>query len=133
MKTFRHRYIVVQALRLPPCDDRESLLVEAVLTKIGEQPKPKEPIGFRFRVIEYDEASIKWIVRITPHTAVEKMKKLISTINQFRAQPLEMHVIGTSGTIKALKRRYMRDLSENMTKTMRGNALPTTPNKLIKP
>jgi RNase P/RNase MRP subunit POP5 len=112
MKNFRHRYIAVQALGLPPSDDSKSLLVEAVLRKIGEQPKPKEPIGFRFKVIEYDEASQKWIIKITPHTAVEKMKKLISTVNQFHTQPLEMRVLGTSGTIKALKRKYMRNLSE---------------------
>jgi RNase P/RNase MRP subunit POP5 len=95
-------------------EDSKSLLVEAVLTKIGERPKPKEPIGFKFKVIEYDDTSSKWIVRITPHTAVEKMKKLISSINQFHAQPLEMHVLGTSGTIKAIRRKYMRDLAGNM-------------------
>jgi RNase P/RNase MRP subunit POP5 len=111
MKTFRHRYILIQAIRSPNGEDGKSLLAEALLNKIGEWSKPREPIGFKFRVIEYDDASSKWIVRITPHTAVEKMKKLISSINRYHAQPLEMQTLGTSGTIKALRRKYMRDLA----------------------
>jgi len=126
MKTFRHRYIVVQALRLPSSDDNKSILVEAVLRKIGERPNLKEPIGFRFRVVEYDETSLRWIVRITPHTAVQKMKKIISGINQFHTQPLEMSVLGTSGTIKALKRKYMRYLARNVPKSVSDLAPPST-------
>lgn len=121
MKTFRHRYVVILAIRFPTGEDGKSLLVEALLSKIRERSKPKEPIGFRFRVIEYDNASSKGIVRITPHTAVEKIRKLISSINQFHGQPLEMHILGTSGTIKALRRKYMENQARKMPEAMKVN------------
>jgi RNase P/RNase MRP subunit POP5 len=63
------------------------------------------PIGFRFRVIEFDSTNGIGIVRITPHTASEKAKKLFSSINQFHGQSLEIRILGTSGTLKALRRR----------------------------
>jgi hypothetical protein len=75
MKTSRHRYIAIQPIKLPTAEDGKSLLVEVILCKLRERPRLEEPIGFRFRVIEYDDASSKGIIRITPHTAVEKIRK----------------------------------------------------------
>jgi RNase P/RNase MRP subunit POP5 len=119
MKTSRHRYIAIQAIKFPRVEDSKSSLVEAILSKLRERSKPEEPIGFRFRVIEYDDASSKGIVRITPHTAIEKTKKLISSINQIHGQPLEMHILGTSGTIKALRRKYMIKQSQSIPKVIK--------------
>jgi RNase P/RNase MRP subunit POP5 len=66
-----------------------------------------EPIGFRFRVIDYDDKTSQGIVKVTPHTAVEKIRKLVSSINQLHGQPVKMSILRTSGTIKALRRKYM--------------------------
>jgi RNase P/RNase MRP subunit POP5 len=107
MKTYRHRYAVIQTTRLPTGEDNKSSLANAILGKIRERSIPLEPIGFRFRVIDYDDEISRGIIKITPHTAVEKMRKLVSSINQFHGQPVKMNILGMSGTIKALRRKYM--------------------------
>ncbi len=107
MKNSRRRYIAFRTSRFPSVRDCESLLVETILSKLRERPRADGPIGFRFRVIEYDAARCKGIVRVVPHTAVEGMKKLISDMNQTHGDPLDMYVLGVSGTLKAIRRKYM--------------------------
>jgi RNase P/RNase MRP subunit POP5 len=119
MKTSRHRYIAIQPIKLPTAEDGKSLLVEVILCKLRERPRLEEPIGFRFRVIEYDDASSKGIIRITPHTAVEKIRKLILSVNHYHGEPLEIHILGVSGTLRALRRKYMRKQAENIPKVIK--------------
>jgi RNase P/RNase MRP subunit POP5 len=119
MKTSRHRYIAIQPVKLQTAEDSKSLLVEVILGKLRERSRPEEPIGFRFRVIEYDDASSKGIIRITPHTAVQKIRKLILSVNQFHGEPLEIHILGVSGTLRALRRKYMGQQPENIPKVIK--------------
>ena len=98
---------MIQTTRLPTGEDGKSSLVDAILGKIRERSTPEEPIGFRFRVIDYDAKTSRGIVKVTPHTAVRKIGKLVSSVNQFHGQPVKMSILGTSGTIKALRRKYM--------------------------
>jgi RNase P/RNase MRP subunit POP5 len=107
MKNSRHRYIAFRTSRFPSVGDNESLLVEAILSKLRERPRADGPIGFRFRVIEYNATTCKGIVRVVPHTAVERMKKLISSFNQNHGDPLDMNILGVSGTLRATRRKYM--------------------------
>jgi RNase P/RNase MRP subunit POP5 len=107
MKNSRHRYIAFRTSRFPSVDNSEPFLVEAILNKLRERPRADGPIGFRFRVIEYNIATCKGIIRVVPHTAVERLKKLMSNLNQDHGDPLDMHILGVSGTLRAIRRKYM--------------------------
>jgi RNase P/RNase MRP subunit POP5 len=50
---------------------------------------------------------------------VEKIRKLILSVNHYHGEPLEIHILGVSGTLRALRRKYMRKQAENIPKVIK--------------
>jgi RNase P/RNase MRP subunit POP5 len=108
MRQTRHRYIAFEVRKVCPVDDTKASLIRAILGKLRERSPAEGYFGAKFNVIEYDAARSKGIIKIVPHIAVEKMKSLILSVDDISGCHVETRVLGTSGTLKATRRKYMK-------------------------
>nr|MDO8135226.1 Rpp14/Pop5 family protein [Candidatus Njordarchaeum guaymaensis] len=108
MKRTRRRYIAFEVSKTSPVDDSKSSLIKAILNRLRERSTAEEHLRAKFHVIEYDAARSKGIIRIVPHSAVEEMKKLILSVDEISGYHVETHILGTSGTLRATRRKYMK-------------------------
>jgi RNase P/RNase MRP subunit POP5 len=72
------------------------------------------PPRFRFRLIDYDAYTHKGIVKAMPHTATGFMKDLMLSVNELCGKKATIRILGTSGTLRALKGKYLP--SDRLTK-----------------
>lgn len=108
MKQTRHRYIAFEVKKTSPVDDTKSSLIRAILDRLRERSVTEGHFAARFQVIEYDATRSKGIIRIVPHSAVDEMKNVIMSVNEISGRRVETHILGTSGTLKATRRKYMK-------------------------
>jgi RNase P/RNase MRP subunit POP5 len=104
MKEFRHRYIAFTISDPDRTRPSKSSLIEAIVGRL--RSARERPSGFRFRLIEYDSALCKGIVKTIPHTATGFMKSLLVSVNEICGARTAIHILGTSGTLKALRSKY---------------------------
>jgi RNase P/RNase MRP subunit POP5 len=104
MKNTRHRYIAFEISKTPEVCPARSSVIEAIISRL--RVTKNQPSGFRFRLVDYDSTGLKGIVKTIPHTAVEWMKNLISSINEIYSKRATISILGTSGTLKALRSKY---------------------------
>nr|MDO8100914.1 Rpp14/Pop5 family protein [Candidatus Njordarchaeota archaeon] len=108
MKQTRRRYIAFEVSKTSRVDDSKSSLVKAIFNGLRERSTTEGYLRGKLQVIEYDPARAKGIIRIVPHTAVEEMKKLILAVDEVSGHHVETRILGTSGTLRATRRRYMK-------------------------
>jgi RNase P/RNase MRP subunit POP5 len=108
LKQIRRRYIAFEVSKTSPVDDSQSSLIKAILNRLRERSTTEGYLRARFHVIEYDTLRSKGIIRIVPHSAVEEMKKLILSVDEIAGHRVQTRILGTSGTLKATRRKYMK-------------------------
>jgi RNase P/RNase MRP subunit POP5 len=105
MKTVKHRYIAFGINQQPEACITSSSLIQAVVGKL--RLARDQPEGSRFRILQYDAMQMKGIVRSTPQTAVEWIKNLMRSVSEINGNPVDIQILGTSGTLKALRNKYL--------------------------
>ncbi|WXG42884.1 MAG: Rpp14/Pop5 family protein [Promethearchaeati archaeon SRVP18_Atabeyarchaeia-1] len=105
MKTVRSRYIAFEMQKQSGVYPTRSSFIEAIIGRL--RLAKDQPVGLRFRIVEYDYPRFKGIVKTTPHTAVEWMKALLGSVNEICGWQVTIRVLGTSGTLKALREKYL--------------------------
>jgi len=108
MKQIRHRYIAFEVSKTSRINDSKSSLIKAIFNMLRERSSTGGFLRVKFQVIEYDPAKARGIIRIVPHAAVEEMKKLILAIDEVSGHHVETRILGTGGTLRATRRKYMK-------------------------
>ena len=107
-KQTRHRYIAFEISSDSPVDETKSALARAISNKLRERSISKGHLGVRFQVIEYGMARSRGILKKVPHSAIHEMKALISSLDEITGHHIETHILGTSGTLRVARRKYMK-------------------------
>ncbi len=98
----RRRYLALKVVSEQHVDERDLIdaIWNAVLQLFGEYGASQANI----RLIEYDLQRNYAVVRC-PHTALERVRASITSVTQIDGKPVSIHVMGVSGTLKALRKK----------------------------
>jgi RNase P/RNase MRP subunit POP5 len=98
----KRRYLALKIESAEKFKSRDFLdaLWDAVLRLYGEYGASR--IGLT--LIDYDEEKGQAIIRVI-HTEVEKVKATLASITEIMAEPVAIHVLAVSGTLRALARK----------------------------
>lgn len=97
----RRRYLALKALseESPNEEDVRNAIWNAVLQLFGEYGASQANLG----LIEYDSQKNQAILRCS-HRALEMVRTSIASITEINEKNTVMHVLGVSGTLKALRK-----------------------------
>lgn len=65
-----------------------------------------EAVKSGFRIISYDQTKGMIIVKCS-HRAVDMIKLSLASLVEIEGKPINLQVIGVSGTIRALRRKFL--------------------------
>ena len=99
----RRRYLALRIISEYPInkDEITDAVWNTILQLFGEYGASQTNLTF----IEHNSEKNYAVVRCS-HKAVEKVKASIASITEINEKPVAIHVIGVSGTLKALRRRH---------------------------
>ena len=102
LKRERRRYLVLKVVSEQLLNGREVLnTVEAsVLMLFGEYGVSQANL----RIIDYDLQRSQSVIRCS-HKALEKVRASIASITEINGKIAAIHVVGVSGTLKALSKK----------------------------
>lgn len=100
----RRRYLALRVVSEHPVSKRDVMdaVWNAVLQLFGEHGASQTNLSF----IDYDSEKSWGIVRCS-HRAVEMVRASIASVAEVNGKPVAIHVLGVSGTLKALLRRAL--------------------------
>lgn len=100
----RRRYLALGVVSEQPVIKRDLVdaVWNAVLQLFGEHGASQTDLSF----IEYDSEKSWGIVRCS-HRAVEMVRASIASVAEINGKPVAIHVLGVSGTLKALRRKAL--------------------------
>lgn len=103
MKTVRRRYLAVKVDSVQEIEERElkNTVWNAIERLFGEYGASKTG----FVLISYD-ASNNYAVLRCANTALEPFRASLTSITEINSKPAAIHVLGVSGTLNSLKRKY---------------------------
>lgn len=103
MKTVRRRYLAVKVDILHEVEERElkNAVWNAVERLFGEYGASKTG----FVLISY-YASKNYAVLRCSNTALEPFRASLASITEINGMPAAIHVLGVSGTLNSLKRKF---------------------------
>lgn len=100
----RRRYLALRVVSEQPVGKRDVVdaVWNAVLQLFGEHGASQTNLSF----IEYDSEKSWGVVRCS-HRAVEMVRASIASVAEINGKPVAIHVLGVSGTLKALRGRAL--------------------------
>jgi len=100
----RRRYLALRVVSEQHVTERAVMgaVWNAVLELFGEYGASQTNVSF----IKYDPQRNYAVVRCS-HTALEKVRASIASITEIDGKPAVIHVIGVSGTLKALRKKAL--------------------------
>lgn len=101
----RKRYIAFKVLADEP--HTKHAIFNAINSAINSATSPYNPLQSKInlRLLEYDVESGRGIL-VCGHKMVEPVRKSISAIAKIADSPVEIRVIGVSGTIRCLCQKF---------------------------
>ncbi len=101
-KRVRWRYLAIKVLSEKPFDKREVMdaVSNAVLQLFGEYGASQANLRF----IEFDPRKDYAVTRCS-HAALEMIRASIASITEIDGRRVVFHVLGVSGTLRALRRK----------------------------
>lgn len=102
-KQVRKRYLALKVVSEQPINERDVMdaVWNAVLNLFGEYGASQANLS----LMKYDSQRNYVVVRCS-HTALEKVRASITSIAEINGKPAVIHVIGVSGTLKALRKKH---------------------------
>jgi len=99
----RRRYLLLKIESLQEIDEKDfrNAVWDAVLRLFGEYGASKTGIA----LIDYDVAKKYAIIRCA-HTEVDMVRASLASITEINAKPVATYVLGVSGTLKSLRRKF---------------------------
>ncbi len=76
-----------------------------IFSEVSSLPRTRDR-QTRIRFIDYN-ADKSWGILRCDHRSVESIRFLVNTINQHHEGQIFLQIVGVSGTIKALKRKFL--------------------------
>jgi ribonuclease P/MRP protein subunit POP5 len=103
-KRVKKRYLALKVVCEQSVNERDvrDAVWNAVLKLFGEYGVSQTNLGF----MEYDPQRDYVVVRCS-HTAVEMVRASIASIMEINGKPVVVHVIGVSGTLRALRKKVL--------------------------
>ncbi len=101
----RRRYLALKVVSEQRFDERDVMdaIWNALLKLFGEYGASQANI----KLIEYDQQRNYAVVRC-PHTALERVRASIASVTLINGEPVGFHVMGVSGTLKALRKNVIK-------------------------
>lgn len=101
-RRMRKRYLAFKVVSEQPVSkgDVADAVWNAVLRLFGEYGASQANLA----LIEYDQEKSWGIIRCS-HRAVEMVRASIASVTEINEKPVAIHVLGVSGTLKALRRK----------------------------
>jgi len=103
LKTVRRRYLAVKVDNIQVVEERElkNAVWNAVERLFGEYGASKTG----FVLISYDSSKNYAVLRCA-NTALEPFRASLASITEINGKPAVIQVLGVSGTLKSLKRKF---------------------------
>ena len=103
MKTVRRRYLAVKIDSLQRIEEKElqNVIWDMVARLFGEYGASRTG----FVLINYDAAKNYAVVRCA-NAALDMLRASLASITEVYGKPTAIHVLGVSGTLKSLKRKF---------------------------
>ena len=103
-RQMRRRYLALKVVSEQRLGERDVMdaLWNALLKLFGEYGASQANIN----LIEYDPQRNYAVVRCS-HTALERVRASITSVTKINGEPVSIHVMGVSGTIKALRKKVL--------------------------
>jgi len=103
-KRVRRRYLALKVVSEQHVNERDVIdaVWNAVLELFGEYGASQTNVS----LIEYDPHRNFVVVRCS-HTALERVRASIASIVEINGKPAVIHVMGVSGTLRALRKKAL--------------------------
>lgn len=103
-KWVRRRYLALKVVGEQPVNERDVMdaVWNAVLKLFGEYGASQANL----RLMEYNPQRNFAVVRCS-HTVLERVRASIASITEINGKPAVIHVIGVSGTLRALRKKAL--------------------------
>lgn len=103
MKTVRRRYLAVRIDSIQKIEERElkNALWNIIARLFGEYGASRTG----FVLINYDAAKNYAVIRCS-NTALNLLKASLASITEIHGEPIAVHLLGVSGTLKSLKNKF---------------------------
>jgi len=103
-RRLRKRYLALKIVSEQPVNERDIMnaVWKAVLQLFGEYGASKAGLS----LIECNSQKNYVILRCS-HTAVDVVRASVASITEMNGKPAVMHVLGVSGTLRALRRKVL--------------------------
>jgi ribonuclease P/MRP protein subunit POP5 len=102
IKREKRRYLALEVAGDKPVDERAVLdaVQASVIRLFGEYGASKTDL----RLIKYVTEKRQVVIRCS-HIMLEQVRAAIASIMELNGEPVAVHVVGVSGTLKALSKR----------------------------
>ena len=103
-KQMRRRYLALKIVSEQPINERDVMdaVWNAVLKLFGEYGASQANLS----LIEYDPQRNFVVVRCS-HAVLERVRASIASVTEINGKPAVIHVIGVSGTLRALYKKVL--------------------------
>ena len=103
-KRMRRRYLALKVVSEQPVNERAVMdaVWNAVLKLFGEYGASQANLS----LMEYDPQRNYAVVRCS-HAVLERVRASIASITEINGKPAVIHVIGVSGTLRALRKKAL--------------------------
>jgi len=103
-KLVRRRYLALRVVSEQHVNERAVMdaVWNAVLELFGEYGASQTNVS----LIEYEPQRNYAVVRCS-HTALERVRASVASVTEIDGKPAVIHVIGVSGTLKALRKKAL--------------------------
>jgi len=100
----RRRYLALKVVSEQRVNERTVMdaLWNALLKLFGEYGASQANVS----LVEYDQQRNYAVVRCS-HTALETVRASITSVTEINGKPASIHVMGVSGTLKALRKKML--------------------------
>lgn len=104
MREERNRYILMNVEASSPLTERDiqEAIWEAVKTLFGEYGASQANLS----LIEFNPQKNCAVVRCS-HTALEMVRASVASVTKMNEKPAVIHVLGVSGTLRALRKKAL--------------------------
>ena len=102
-KQVRRRYLALKIVSEQPIGERDVMdaVWNAVLKIFGEYGASQVNLS----LIKYDLQRNFVVVRCS-HATLERVRASIASVTEINGKPVVIHVVGVSGTLRALRRKH---------------------------